>query len=76
MLTFNQLIERAATTAKSTKSHEVNLTLTIDGEKFHAYEANICHREILFLTDKATIVYDVNTIGGRHSALLCSVERD
>ena len=76
MKSFNDFVLKAATTKRATTAHECAIDLNIDGEKFHAYEVNIAPRELMFLTDKAVICYDVNTIGDRHSALLFSVERD
>ena len=53
-----------------------SIELEIDDKKHLAYNVFVGNRELLFLCEDCTVEYDVNTIGGRDSILLFSVNYD
>lgn len=61
--------------AKKSEALECNITLIVDGEKFHAYEVSIASRDLLFFCDKGTLNYLVDTYGDRIAIELFNVER-
>jgi len=68
-MTFNDLC-RLSTTVKGTKEIDVNMTLDINGQRWKAYQVYVAHRDLLFLCDKGTATYLVDSYGERHTAEL------
>ena len=50
--------------------HDCKIDIEIEGKKYAAYTVNVAERELLFFCDGVTATFDVNSIGGRDSALL------
>ncbi len=75
MRNLQYYIEKSLT-EKNTKSLECDLTLAIDGIKYHAYEVSIAHRDLLFYTDKGTLNYVIDSYGDSHTAELYSIDSD
>lgn len=61
---------------RSQKNLECDLTLTVDGIKYHAYEVSVAHQDLLFFTDKGTLNYVVDNYGGTPRVELFNIETD
>lgn len=69
MKDFNYFVDKAVKT-KSSKEHDCNLTLEVDGKNVTAYSVNVANRDLLFFTDQGTVNYLVDTYGDKSSAVL------
>jgi len=68
------LIE-ASLTGES-NSFEIDLDITVNGETWTAYEANVGHREILFFCKQGTATYFVDSYGARNTFELFDWEKE
>ena len=57
-------------------SFEIDLDITVNGEVWQAYEANVGHREILFLCKQGTATFAVDTYGTRNTFELIDWEKE
>lgn len=70
---ISELIEKAKNWNKENEYFSCNIKLKEEGKTFKAYDVSICHRDLLFFTDKGTLNYDVNTIGSNDFLMLVSI---
>jgi hypothetical protein len=76
MRTLKYYAEKAVTTQKGSRTLECDLTLTVDGEKFRAYEVSVARCDLLFFTDKGTLNYLVDMYDDHLGIELYNIERD
>lgn len=62
---WSQLINHAVN-GKKQRSFNVSLDLSVNGETWKAYGAEVSHRDILFYCDKGTATFLVDSYGDRH----------
>lgn len=67
---WKRLIERACSEQAEPKSYNVSMVLTVDGETWHAYGAEVSYREIMFYCKEGIANFDVNTIGFKTTVVL------
>lgn len=72
---FNTLIDTAVNSSEQ-REFDVNIELKVEGKTWRAYTAYVTHREVLFLCDKGTATYVVDSYGDRHTAELFDWETD
>ena len=73
--TLNECINKSLKT-KSSREHDCDITLHIDGVPYVTYTVSIANRDIMFYTDTAVITYDVDTYGDRSVAVLRDLKKD
>ena len=62
--------------AKNSRCLECDLTLSVEGEKFHAYEVSVSNCDLLFFCDKGTLNYVIDTYGDKVVIELYNVDKD
>lgn len=75
MKDLNYYAQKSLTATKS-RTLECNLTLGVDGEKFHAYEVSVASQDLLFFCDKGTVNYLVDNYNGKLVIELFNWEKD
>lgn len=63
-----------AVSNKPQKSFNVSLELSVNGQTWKAYGAEVSHRDILFYCDKGTVTFLVDSYGDRHVTELFDYE--
>lgn len=70
---WSRLIDHAVSN-KPQKSFNVSLELSVNGETWNAYGAEVSHRDILFLCKEGTATFLVDSYGDRHVTELFDYE--
>jgi hypothetical protein len=73
MNTFNKLIDMATDYTGESTELDCNLSLSVDGDVYHAYAVSVAPRELLFYCDGATVEYVIDIYGDKSIAEVYNV---
>lgn len=73
---WKRLLDWACDEQAEPRTCNLHMILEVDGEKWHAYGAEVSYREIMFYCKEGVASYDVNTIGFKTTALLVDWEKE
>jgi hypothetical protein len=76
MNTFNELVDMATDYTGESTELDCNLSLSVDGDIYHAYAVSVAPRELLFYCDGATVEYVIDIYGDKSIAVLNNVNID
>lgn len=71
---WDRLMDHAINGTKQ-RSFNVSLEITVEGETWHAYGAEVSHRDILLFCKEWTATFVVDSYGDRHTRELFDWER-
>jgi hypothetical protein len=73
MNTFKELVDMAANYDEESTELDCDLSITVDGDVYHAYAVSVAPRELLFYCDGATVEYVIDVYNGVPIAVLNDV---
>lgn len=71
---FKDII-RESINCQSTKEHDCELELNVNGETWDAYSVSISHKDLLFYCEQGIATYVVDSYGDKHIAELYSWDK-
>jgi hypothetical protein len=76
MNTFNELVNMATEYTGESTELDCNMSLSVDGDIYHAYAVSVAPRGLLFYCDGATVEYVIDIYGDKSIAVLHDVNID
>jgi hypothetical protein len=76
MNAFNRLVDMATEYTGESTELDCDLSLSVDGDIYHAYAVSVAPMELLFYCDGATVEYVIDIYGDKSIAVLHDVNID